>query len=69
MKASIWKSEKETKYVLSDSYVKADQGSNLIIIKSKLVQRLGFKVRLISTLANHRLRMAIANGDSTMLKS
>ena len=69
MKATIWKSEKETKYALPDSHVKADQGSDLVIINPKLVKRLGLKVRPTSTLAPHRLGMSVANGDSTELKS
>ena len=69
MKATVWKSDKETKYALPDSHVKADQGSDLVIINPKLVKRLGLKVRPTSTLAPHRLSMSVANGDSTELKS
>ncbi len=69
MKAPIWKSDKETKYTLPNSHVKADQGSELVIINPKLVQQLGLKVRPTSTLAPHRLGMSVANGDSTELES
>ncbi len=69
MKATIWKSDKETKYALPDSYVKADQGSDLVIINPKLVKRLGLKIRPTSTLAPHCLGMLVANRDSTELKS
>ena len=69
MKATIWKSDEGTRYALPDSHVKADQGSDLVIINPKLVKRLGLKVRPTSTLANHRLGMSVANGDSTELKS
>ncbi len=69
MKTTIWKSKEETKYALPDFNVKADQESDLVIINPKLVKRLGLKVRPTSTLANQRLSMSIANGDSTELKS
>ena len=69
MKATIWKLDKETKYALPDSHVKADQGSDLVIINPRLVKRLGIKVRPIRTLALHCLSMSVANGDSTELKS
>lgn len=69
MKATIWKSEEGTRYTLPDFHVKADQGSDLVIINPKLVRRLGLRVRPTSTLVNHRLGMSIANGDSTELKS
>ena len=69
MKATISKSEKRTRYALPDSYIKVDQGSDLVIINPKLVKRLGLKVRPTSTLANHRLGMSVANGDSTELRS
>ena len=69
MKVTIWKSEEGTRYALPDSHVKADQGSDLVIINPKLVKRLGLKVRPTSTLANHRLGMSVTNGDSTELRS
>ncbi len=69
MKATIWKSEEGTKYALPDFYVKADQGSDLVIVNPKLVKRLGLMVRPTSTLANHHLGMSVANRDSTELKS
>ena len=37
MKTTIWILDKETKYTLPDSHVKADQGSDLVIINSRLV--------------------------------
>ena len=69
IKATIWKSDKETKYALPDSHVKVDQGSYLVIINSRLVKRLGLKVRPTSTLAPYRLSISVANGDFTELKS
>ena len=69
MKAIIWKLDKETKYALPDFHVKADQGSDLVIINPRLVKRLGLKIRPTSTLAPYRLNMSVANGDSTKLKS
>ena len=69
MKATIWKSEERTRYALPNSHVKADQGSNLVIINPELVKRLGLKVRPTSTLANYRLSMLVVNGNSTKLKS
>ena len=65
MKTTILKSDKETKYTLPDSNVKADQGSDLVIINSRLVKRLGLKIRPTSTLAPHRLSISVANGDCT----
>lgn len=69
MKSIIWKSKKKTKYALSDSYVKIDQGSILVIINPKLVKRLGLKIRPINTFANYCLGISVANGDSIELKS
>ncbi len=73
MKTTIPKSDKETKYALPDSHVKADQGSELVIInlniKPKLVKRLGLQIKPISTLTLNRLNMSVANRDSTELKS
>ena len=69
MKATIWKSDKETKYALSDFHVKANQGLDWVIINPRLVKRLGLKVKPISTLTPHCLCMSVANGDSTELKS
>ena len=68
MKTTIRKFEKGIKHALPDSYVKADQGYDLVIINLKLVKRLRLKVRPTSILANHRLGMSVANGDSTVLK-
>ena len=53
MKATIWKSDKETKYALPDLHVKADQESDLVIINPKLVKKLGLKIRPTSTLVPH----------------
>lgn len=69
MKATIWKSEEEIRYALSNSYIKVDQESNLVIINPKLVKRLGLRIRPTSTLANHGLGMSVANDYSTELKS
>ena len=69
MKATIWKSDKETKYALPDFHVKADPGSDLVIINPRLVKRLGLKVRPTSTLAPNCLSMLITNIDSTEFKS
>ena len=38
MKATIWKLNKNTKYALSNSHVKSNQGSDLIIINSRLIK-------------------------------
>ena len=69
MKATIWKAGDETKFALPDSHVKADQGSDLVMINPKLVKKLGLKIRPTSTLVSHRLGMSVANGDSTELES
>ena len=69
MKATIWKSKKKTKHALSDSHVKADEQSNLVISNPKLVKRLGLKVRPTGTLANQSLGISVANGDFKELKS
>ena len=69
MKTTIWKSEERTRFAFPDSYIKADQGSDLVIINPKLLKRLELKVRPTNTFANHRLDMSVGNGDSTELKS
>ena len=69
MKSTIWKSEEETRYALSDSYFKANQGSDFVIINLKLVKILGFKIRPTNTLSYYRFGISIANGDSTELQS
>ena len=69
MKATLWKSKERTKYALSDFYVKADQESNLIIINSKLIKKLGLKVKSTNTLTNQYLSMFIRNGDFIELKN
>lgn len=69
MKATIWKSEEGTRYALSNSYVKVNQESDLVIINLKLVKRLGLRVKPTSTLANHHLGRSVTNSDSTELKS
>lgn len=69
MKATIQKSEKNTKYALPDSHVQADQGSDLVIIQLKAVKRLGLNVRPTSTFANHYFNMSDINRDFIKLKS
>ena len=69
LKTTIWKSDKEIKYGLPDFHINVDQGSDLVIINSRLVKRLGLKVRPTSTLVPHRLCMLVTNRDSTKLKS
>ena len=69
MKATIWKSEEGTRYALPDSHVKADQGSDLVIINLKLVKRLEVKIRSTSTLTNHCFGIFVTNKDSTKLQS
>ena len=61
--------EEGTRYALLDCHVKANQGSNLIIINPKLVKRLRLKIKPTSTLANHHLGMFVTNGDSIELQS
>ena len=65
MKATISKSIKRIKYALSDFHVKANKGFYPVIINSKLVERLEFKIKLISTLANHIFSMSVVNGAFT----
>ena len=69
MKATIWKDGEKTGCALLDSQVKADQGSDLVIINPKLVKKLKLKIHPTKELASHRLGMCVANGDSTELKS
>lgn len=69
MKATIWKIGDKSKCALPHSHVKADQGSDLVIINPKLVKKLGLRMQSTSILASHRLVMSVANGDSTELKS
>lgn len=69
MKAIIWKSKNEIKYALQNFYIKADQGSNLVIINPKLVKKLELKIKLINTLTPHCFGMSVARKDSTELKS
>ena len=69
IKVTIWKLDKKTKYALSDSHVKADQESDLVIINPKLIKKLGLKVRPTSILAPYQHNRLVANGDSTELKS
>ena len=68
MKATIWKAGDETKFVLSDSNIKVNQGSDLVMINPKLVKKLRLKIKPISTLVSHCLGMFVANGDSTELE-
>lgn len=44
MKANIWKVGDETKFAFPDSYVKVNQGSDLVIINPKLVKKLGLQI-------------------------
>ena len=69
MKATIWKDGEKTGCALLDSQVKADQGSDLVIINPKLVKKLKLKIHPTKELASHRLEMCVANGDFTKLKS
>ena len=69
IKTTIWKTKKRTRYALLDSYVKADQGFNLVIINPKLVKRLRLKIKPINSFVNHCLDNSIANGNSIELKS
>lgn len=69
MKATICKLEKETKYFLANSFIKVDQGSDLVIINPKCIRKLGLKIRPKNTLALHYLGISIANKDCTKLKS
>ena len=69
MKATIWKNRDETKFALLDSHVRADQGSNLVMINSKLVKKLGLKIRPTSIFVSHYFGIFVANGDSTELES
>lgn len=69
IKAIIWKLEKETKYTLPESFIKKDQGFNLVIINARLNQRLGLKIRPTNTLALHHLGMSVANRDFQELKN
>lgn len=69
MKVTIWKSEKDIKYALPDSYFKVDQESDLFIIYSWLIKRLKLKVKPIKALVPNCLGMSDTNGHSIELKS
>lgn len=69
MKTTIQKCEKDNKYDIPDFYIKANEGSDWIIINPKLVKRLELKVRPANILISHCFGILVDNGDSTELKS
>lgn len=69
IKAIIQKFEEKIKYILSNSYIKINQESDLVIINLKLIKKLQIKIRSTNTFANYCFTMSIINGNSIKLKS
>lgn len=69
MKITIQKFEKETKYVLPNFIIKIDQKSNFVIIISKIVKKLKFKIKLITIFANYFYTIFVINKNFIKLIS